>query len=129
MPVKAKAKTKTIEFGEQDDGFIKQLAKDIGCHYYKANELTYNLNKFVSDIKSKMGIFAWVHKEETDCYWISTRKIWVEAAKAKVSARRKASVINCFPRDTQLAEDSVIFDTKDGYQNTISVLKMINKMR
>jgi len=76
MPVKSK--TKTIEFGKQDEGFIKQLAKDIGCYYSKMNERTYNLNKFDSDIRNEMGIFAWVHKEETDCFWISTRKVWVE---------------------------------------------------
>jgi len=124
-----KNKTKTIEFGAQDEGFIKQLAKGIGCHYSKANERTYTLNKFNSDVQSEMGIFAWVHKEETDCFWISTRKIWVEEAKAKVLAGRKASEINCFPRDTKRAEDSVSFDTKDGYSKTVSVLKLINKMR
>ena len=127
MPVKNK--TKTIKFGEQDDGFIKQLAKDIGCHYCKANERTYNLNKFDSDIHSEMGVFAWVHKEETDCFWISTRKTWVEEAKAKVLANRKAPGINCFPRDTQHAGDSVIFDTQEGYQKTVSVLRLINKVR
>ena len=127
MPVKNK--TTRIEFGEQDEGFIKQLAEDIGCHYYKANERTYNLNRFKSDIHSEMGVFAWVHKGDNDCFWISTRKIWVEEAKAKVLARRRASGINCFPRDTQQAEDSVCFDTQDGYQKTVSVLKLINKMR
>ncbi len=122
-------KTRTIEFGEQDEGFIKQLAKDIGCHYSRANERTYNLNKFNSDIHSEIGVFAWVHKEETDCFWISTRKIWVEEAKAKVLASRKTSGINCFPRDIQHAEDSVSFDTKDGYKKTVGALKLINKTR
>jgi hypothetical protein len=82
----AKNKTKTIELGEQDEGFIKQLAKDTSCYYCKANERTSNLNKFDSDIHSEMGVFAWVHKEDDDCFWISTRKIWVEEAKAKVLA-------------------------------------------
>jgi hypothetical protein len=127
MPVKSKVKT--VEFGEQDEGFIKQLAKDIGCHYGKANVRTYNLNKFDSDIHSEMGVFAWVHKEDDDCFWISTRKIWVEEARAKVLAGRKVSGINCFSRDIQRAEDSVRFDVKDGYHKTISVLKLINKMR
>jgi hypothetical protein len=127
MPVKSK--TKTIEFGEQDESFIKKLARDIGCHYSRANERTYNLNKFHSDIHSEMGVFAWVHKEDNDCFWISTRKIWVEEAKAKILAGRKASGINCFPRDTQHAEDSVSFDTKDGYQKTVSALRLINKVR
>ena len=127
MPVKTK--TKTIEFGEQDKGFIKQLAKDIGCHYCKANGRTYNLNKFDSDIHSEMGVFAWVHKEDNDSFWISTRKIWGEEAKAKVLASRKTLGINCFPRDTQHAEDSVSFDTKDGYQKTVRALRLINKVR
>ena len=127
MPVKSK--TKTMEFGEQDGGFIKQLAKDIGCYYCKANERTYNLNKFDSDIHSEMGVFAWVHKENNDCFWISTRKIWVEEAKAKALAGRKASGINCFPRDVQHAEDSVCFDIRDSYQKTVSALRLINKVR
>ncbi len=74
-------KTKTIEFGEQDKDFIRQLAKDVGCHYYKANERTYNLNKCNSDIRSEMGVFAWVHKEAEDYFWVATRKIWVEEFK------------------------------------------------
>ncbi|OGO45750.1 MAG: hypothetical protein A2Z05_02585 [Chloroflexi bacterium RBG_16_60_22] len=127
MPVKNK--TKTIVFGEQDEGFIKQLAKDIGCHYSQANERTYNLNKFNSDVQSEMGVFAWVHKEGNDCFWISTRKIWVEKARAKALAGRKAPGINCFPRDTQLAEDSVSFDTQDGYRKTVSALRLICKVR
>jgi hypothetical protein len=123
MPVKNK--TKTIESGEQDEGFIKQLATDIGCHYSKANERTYNLNKFDSDINIKMGVFAWVHKEDSYCFWISTRKTWVEEAKAKVLAGKAASEINCFPRDTQPSEDSVCFDTQDNYQKTVRALRLI----
>ena len=125
----AKKTTKTIDFVEQDEGFIKKLAKDIGCYYCKANERTYNLNKFDSDIHSEMGVFAWVHKEDNDCFWISTRKIWVEEAKAKVLASRKTSGINCFPRDTQHAGDSVNFDTQDGYEKSVSVLRLIKKAR
>lgn len=125
----AKKPIRTLEFGEQDEDFIKQLAKDIGCHYCKANERTYNLNKFASDIHSEMGVFAWVHKEDNNCFWISTRKVWVEEAKAKALASRKASGITCFPKDTQHAEDSVCFDTQDGYQKTIRALRIINKVR
>ena len=116
-------------FVEEDEGFIKKLAKAIGCYYSKANERTYNLNRFASDIPSKMGVFAWVHKEGKECFWISTRKIWVEEARNKAMAGRKISGISCFPRDTQRTEDSVSLDTKDGYDNTVSVLKLINKMR
>jgi hypothetical protein len=123
MPVKNK--TKTIEFSEQDESFIKQLAADVGCHYRKANERTYNLNKFDSDINIKMGVFAWVHKEDDDCFWISTRKIWVEEAKAKALAGRKPSEINCFHRDTHPTEDTVCFDTHDNYQQTVMALRLI----
>ena len=125
----AKKTSKTIDFAEQDEGFIKQLARDIGCYYCKENERTYSLNKCDSDIHSEMGVFAWVHKEDNDCFWISTRKIWVEEAKAKVLAGRRASGINCFPRGTQHAEDSVSFDTQDGYRKTVSALKLVNKVR
>jgi hypothetical protein len=118
---------KAIEFIEQDEGFIKQLARDIGCYYCKANERTYNLNRYASDVRGEMGIFAWVHKEANDCYWISTRKIWVEEARAKVLTSRKKSGINCFPRDTQHAEDSVCFNINDDYHKTIMTLSLISK--
>ncbi len=120
---------RTMEFDEQDEDFVKKLAGDIGCHYSKANERTYNLNKFKSDILGEMGVFAWVHKEDRDYFWVATRKVWVEEAKAKVLAGRKASVINCFPRDTQHAEDTVYFDIKDDYLKTIKALSLINKAR
>jgi hypothetical protein len=125
----AKNPTRTIEFGEQDEGFVKQLAKDIGCHYCKANERTYNLNKFDTDIHSEMGVFAWVHKEDADCFWVSTRKTWVEEARARVLAGKRTAEICCFPRDIQHAEDSVSFNTKDGYQKTVSALRLINNVR
>jgi len=116
-----------MEFVEYDEGFIKQLACDIGCYYYKANERTYNLNKFDSDVHSEMGVFAWVHKEANNYFWVATRKVWVEEAKVKVLAGRKKSGINCFPRDTQHAEDSVCLNIKDDYQKTVRVLSLINK--
>jgi hypothetical protein len=122
-----KKPNKTMEFSEQDEDFIKKLAKDIGCHYSKANERTYNLNKSKSNIPSEMGVFAWIHKEDKDYFWISTRKIWVEEAKTKVLAGRKKSRINCFPRDTQHAEDSVCFDINDDYEKTVKALNLINK--
>jgi hypothetical protein len=123
----AKQPRRTIEFGEQDEDFIKKLAGDIGCHYSKANERTYNLNKFKSDIQGNMGVFAWVHKAEKNNFWVATRKIWVEQAKAKALASRKKSGINCFPRDTQHAEDSVCFNTKDDYLKTVKALSLIHK--
>ena len=122
-----KTPRRTINFVEQDEGFIKQLASDIGCYYCQANERTYNLNKFDSDIRREMGVFAWVHKEENDYFWVSTRKIWVEEAKAKALAGRKKSGIGSFPRDTQHAEDSVCFNTKDDYLKTVNALSLINK--
>ena len=120
---------KKMEFGEQDEDFIKQLAKDIGCYYCKANTRTYSLNKFKSDIQGQMGVFAWVHKEEDDYFWVATRKIWIEAAKAKALTSRKKSTISCFSRDTQQADDSVSFDTRDNYDKTVSSLKLDNKLR
>ncbi len=118
---------RTLEFGEQDEIFIKKFAGDIGCNYSKANERTYNLNKFKSDKQSKMGVFAWVHKEEKDYFWVATRKVWVEEAKAKLLAGRNKSGLSCFPRDNQHAEDSVCLDIKDDYQNTVQVLSLIKK--
>jgi hypothetical protein len=118
---------RTMEFGEQDEEFIRKLAGDIGCHYSKANERTYNLNKFKSDIQGEMGVFAWVHKEEKGYFWVATRKIWVEQAKAKAQASRRISGLNCFPRDIQHAEDSVCFDTKDDYEKTVRALSLIKK--
>jgi hypothetical protein len=118
---------RTMEFGELDEDFIKKLAGDIGCHYSKANERTYNLNKCKSDIQSEMGVFAWVHKQDSDYFWIATRKMWVEQARAKALAGKKVSGIKCLPRDTQQAEDSVSFDAKNDYQNTVKALSLINK--
>ncbi len=120
---------RTMEFGEQDEDFIRKLAKDVGCHYSKANERTYNLKKRASDVQSEMGVFAWVHKEEDDYFWVATRKIWVEQARAKAISGRSKTKANCFSRDTQHAEDSVCFNVKDDYQKTVRALTMINKMR
>jgi hypothetical protein len=123
----AKKPRRTMEFGEQDEIFIKKLAGEIGCHYSKANERTYNLNRFKSDIQSEMGVFAWVHKEEKDYFWVATRKVWVEQARAKALTGKKVSGMKCLPRDTQHAEDSVCFDAKNDYQNTVMALNLINK--
>jgi hypothetical protein len=120
---------KKMEFVEQDENFIKQLARDVGCHYCKANDRTYSLNKYKSGVHGKMGVFAWVHKEENDYFWVATRKVWIEQARAKADAGKKALKIGCLPRDTQHAEDSVCFDTRDSYQKTVSSLRLINKMR
>jgi hypothetical protein len=123
----AKQPRRTMEFGEQDEDFIKKLAGDIGCHYSKANERTYNLKKFKSNIQGRMDVFAWVHKEDSDYFWVATRKIWVEKARARALAGKKASAIKCLPRDTQRAQDSVCFDMKNDYQNTVMALILINK--
>lgn len=122
-----KNQTKTLEFCEQDEVFIKKLAEDIGCHYCKSNTRTFNLNKFKSDIPSEMGVFAWVHKDNNESFWVSTRKTWVDEAKAKVLAGRKTSGLDCFPRNMQLAGDSVSFETQNGYQKTVCALRLINK--
>lgn len=121
------SKTKTIEFGAQDEDFIKRLAEDIGCHYHQANERTYNLNNFCLDTHSELGAFAWVHKEDAESFWITTRKIWVEKSRTKAVLGKKASDITCLPRDIQHAADSVRFETKDDYQKTVSALKLIKE--
>ncbi len=118
---------RTMEFGEQDEDFIKRLAGDIGCYYSKASGRTYNLNKFKSDVQEKKGVFAWVHKEASDYFWVATRKIWVEKARARAMAGKKVSGVKCLPRDTQRAQDSVSFDAKNDYQNTVMALILINK--
>jgi len=120
---------KKMGFLEQDESFVKQLAKDIGCHYSKANERTYSLNKFGTDVQGEMGAFAWVHKEEKDYFWVATRKIWIEQARAKANAGKKTLKIGCLPRDIQHGEDSVSLDTRDSYQKTVGSLRLINKMR
>ena len=119
---------KTMEFLEKDEEFIKKFTGDIGCHYSKANERTFSLCKSNSSIPNEMGVFAWVHKEEKDYFWVATRKVWVEEARAKVLVGRKKHRINCFPRDTQHAEDSVCFDIKVDYDRTVEVLQLIKKL-
>ena len=123
-----KKPTRKIEFADQDEGFISQLTKDIGCYYHKANGRTYSLNQCDSDIRGEMAVFAWVHKTDKDYFWITTRRDWVEEAKTKALAGRKASELTCFPRDTQHAEDSVCFDTKDDYEKTVRILRLISKV-
>jgi hypothetical protein len=124
-----KTPTKKIAFGEQDESFVKQLARDIGCHYSKANPRTYSLNRFKSEVQSESGVFAWVHKEETNYFWVATRKIWIEQARAIANSGRKQSGISFFPRDTQLADDSVVFDTRANYEKTVNSLKLVHKMQ
>jgi len=123
-----KKPARKIEFIEQDEDFVKQLAKDIGCYYCKANDRTYSLNKFKSDVHGEMGVFGWVHKEEKDYFWVATRKIWIEQARAKADAGKKAVKIGCLPRNNQHGEDSVSLDARDSYQKTVSSLRLINKM-
>ena len=123
-----KQPARTIEFGEKDETFISKLAKDIGCYYRRANERTYNLNKCNSDINSEMGVFAWVHKEDDDYFWVATRKVWVEEARTSALASGKATRLTCFPKYAQPG-DSVCFDTRDGYQDAIRALRLINETR
>jgi hypothetical protein len=123
-----KQPTKKIEFGEKDESFVKQLAKDIGCHYLQTNPRTYCLNKFKSDVQCEKGVFAWVHKEEKDYFWVSTRKVWIEAARSNARTIRKPAAPSCLPRNNRHADDSVIFDTRSNYEQAVSSLKMVSKM-
>jgi hypothetical protein len=122
----SKKPRRTMEFCIQDEGFIKNFAGDIGCHYSQANERTFNLNKFKSDNQCDKGVFAWIHKEE-GYLWVSTRKVWLERVRAEALANRKAFEINCFSRDNEHAEDSVYFNINDDYEKTVKVLSLINK--
>lgn len=117
-----------MKFTMQDEDFIRQLSRDIDCYYFKANERTFNLNKYNSDIRSEMGVFAWVHKEAEDYFWVTTRKVWVEEVKTKTLEGGKALGTVCFPRDAQDG-DSVCFDARNGYQRTVRALRLINQVR
>jgi hypothetical protein len=60
---------------------------------------------------------------------VATRKIWIQAAKAEDISDRKKAGGSVFPRDNQLADDSVVFDTRSNYDKTVSSLKLVHKMR
>jgi len=121
-----KSQSKKMEFLAEDEGFITRLAQAIGCHYSKANDRTYNLNRHESAVQGEMGVFAWVHKEGDDAFWISTRKVWVEETRIKALAGKTSMYMNCFPRYTQRSGDSINFDTKNNYQKTVGVLTLMN---
>jgi hypothetical protein len=127
MPIKLPIRK--MEFVEQDENFVKQLAADIGCYFSKANTRTYCLNKFASDVQGEMGVFAWVHKEDNNYFWVATRKTWIEAARAQDDAGRKKSAAPCFSRNTQHQDDSVSFDMRGNYDKTVNSLKLVHKMR
>jgi len=134
MPIKMP--TRKIEFVEQDENFVKQLAADIGCYYSKANPRTYSLTKNPSSVQGEIGAdpgrqvaFAWVHKEDNNYFWVATRKTWIEAARVKDDAGRKKSAAPCFGRNTQHQDDSVSFDMRGNYDKTINSLKLVHNMR
>jgi hypothetical protein len=118
--MKTEKQRKTVEFTDRDEDFIKQISKDIGCSYCKANKLTFNLSTFDTVIPGNTSIFAWVHKEETDYFWITTRKNWLDEARNK---SRKTH----FPMDIR-GGDCVYLDTRDNYNDTVRVLKLLNKI-
>jgi hypothetical protein len=109
---------KSMEFIEQDENFIKKFCSDIGCYYTKSNKITFNLSTTDSPVPGKMGVFAWVHKEEKDYFWVATRKMWLDEA-------RVTSCNTHFPPNMQDG-DCISFDTKDNYQDTVRVMKLIN---
>jgi len=123
----AKQPRRTMVFDEKDEQFVIKLAGDIGCHYSKANERTYNLNKFDTVNQDKKGVFAWVHKEGKDYLWVSTRAVWVEQARARVLAGRNKSGLNCFPKQDQHPEDSLSFDMRGDYDKTVRLLGFISE--
>ena len=116
---------RTIAFSDEDETFVKQLAGDIGCRYSRSNERTFILNKYESEVQSKKGVFAWVHKESNNDFWVSTRTTWMEQARLKVLSLRDKSGMNCFSRTIKHGEDSICLDTKDDYRKTVAVLSLI----
>jgi hypothetical protein len=118
--MKIEEQKKTVEFADLDENFIRQISKDIGCSYNKANKLTFNLSTFDTVIPGNTNIFAWVHKDETNEFWITTRKNWLDEARNK---SRKTH----FPLDIR-GGDCVYFDTGDNYNDTVKVLKLLNKL-
>ncbi|MFC1872139.1 hypothetical protein ACFLYV_00245 [Chloroflexota bacterium] len=122
-----KKPSKMTNFVECDEEFVRRLAKDIGCNYFKANERTFNLNQNNSDIPEANNIFAWVHKESHDYFWVATRKIWVEKAKAAQLLLRKKVGSSSFPHYDKQG-DGVCLNARDDYNKTVRALKLINKM-
>ena len=116
-----------MEFTDQDEGFIRQLSGDIGCYYRKASGSTYSLNRSDSDINGKMDVFAWVHKQDDDYFWVATRRVWMEEASTSALAGGSASPMTRFPGDNHDG-DSVSLDAKDGYQKTVRLLKLIKEV-
>lgn len=122
-----KQPTRTLMFEEKDEALVSKLAGDIGCFYSKANDRTYNLNQFDTAGQQNKGVFAWVHKEERNCLWVSTRITWVEQARSMVLASRNKSGLNCFPRQDRHAEDSLSLDMREDYDKKVRLLTLVNK--
>ena len=116
--MKVEKQRKSVEFIEQDENFIKQISKDVGCHYYKTNKLTFNLSTFDTTKPGKISVFAWVHKEEEGNFWVTTRKSWLDEA-------RNISRKTHFPKNTQDG-DCISFGIKDNYRDTVKVLQLLN---
>ena len=122
-----KQPTRTLAFEEKDEELVSKLAADIGCYYSKANDRTYNLNQFDAAGQGEKGVFAWVHKKEKNCLWVSTRIAWVEQARTMVMVGRNKSGLNCFPKQDRHAEDSLSLDIREDYDKSVRLLTLINK--
>jgi hypothetical protein len=123
----AKQPARTLVFEEKDETLVSKLAADIGCHYSKANDRTYNLNRSGGTGQRIEGVFAWVHKEEKSCLWVSTRIIWVEQARTMVLTASNKSGLNCFPKQDRHAQDSLSLDMREDYDKKVRLLMFINK--
>jgi hypothetical protein len=117
--MKAEKQRKSVEFIEEDENFVRQLSKDIGCYYRKTNKITFNLSTSETRIPGKVSIFAWVHKGEKDCFWVVTKKSWLDEA-------RNISRNTHFPPNIQDG-DCISLDARDNYNDTVRVLKLLNK--
>jgi hypothetical protein len=57
--------------------------------------------------------FARVHKEGSEYFRVSERKILINEARTKTITSRKTPGANCFARNMQQADDNVSFNTQD----------------
>ena len=46
--------------------FIHRLTKRVGCFYHKCKSGVYSLKKADTNLKGKMGVFAWVGERRRD---------------------------------------------------------------
>lgn len=54
--------------------FAERISKDVGC-YFTENKSNYNLKKYNTSKRGRMGVFAWIHeRKKGQQFWITTYK-------------------------------------------------------